>query len=271
MPHQYTGTAGSKTWTETVSQVSWQHEVLRHHEDDICYRGHTLSAWEAGPRGCRGEWAASPRTRSSAASTTPSATSTTRRTTTAQPGSGGELEMLFWQDNRSRNSFREFKPREQTAEIVKIPETEEDTKKPVETRFDETENGSQADNEDKFKRTKSTKSNKSLTLPLDPVKRKDSGASSRDFSTVTLSHTETGYRHQVMPGQHPNTRRVHTKDQDHGRGILPWVRVPGLGGGGYHQAHPNLDLSPARLWNTFWRWFYLIKAKTVHFSRKIVG
>ena len=83
-------------------------------------------------------------------------------------------------------SFREFKPREQTAEIVKIPETEEDTKKPVETRFDETENnGSQADNEDKFKRTKSTKSNKSLTLPLDPVKRKDSGASSRDFSTVT--------------------------------------------------------------------------------------
>lgn len=81
---------------------------------------------------------------------------------------------------------REFKPREQTAEIVKIPETEEDTKKPVETRFDQDqENGSQNnDNEDKFRRTKSTKSNKSLTLPLDPVKRKDSGASSRDFSTV---------------------------------------------------------------------------------------
>ena len=71
-------------------------------------------------------------------------------------------------------------------EIVKIPETEEETKKPVETRFDQDqESGSQNnDNEDKFRRTKSTKSNKSLTLPLDPVKRKDSGASSRDFSTV---------------------------------------------------------------------------------------
>ena len=94
-----------------------------------------------------------------------------------------------WSVQSEFNSFREFKPREQTAEIVKIPETEEDTKKPVETRFDETENGSQADNEDKFKRTKSTKSNKSLTLPLDPVKRKDSGASSRDFSTVTITLT----------------------------------------------------------------------------------
>ena len=56
----------------------------------------------------------------------------------------------------------------------------------METRFDQDqESGSQKnDNEDKFRRTKSTKSNKSLTLPLDPVKRKDSGASSRDFSTV---------------------------------------------------------------------------------------
>ena len=40
--------------------------------------------------------------------------------------------------------------------------------------------------EDKFKREtrKSTKSNKSLTLPLDPMKRKDSDSSSCDLSKV---------------------------------------------------------------------------------------
>ena len=83
--------------------------------------------------------------------------------------------------------FREFKPREVNEGANngnnKAAENDDKTK----DAGDQTPNNDEIETiEDKFKRAnrKSTKSNRSLTLPLDPLKRKDSGASSCDLSKV---------------------------------------------------------------------------------------
>lgn len=83
---------------------------------------------------------------------------------------------------------REFKPREvnEGANNGNNKAVENDDK--TKDGGDQTPNNDEIETiEDKFKRAnrKSTKSNRSLTLPLDPLKRKDSGASSCDLSKVS--------------------------------------------------------------------------------------
>ena len=68
--------------------------------------------------------------------------------------------------------------------------------------------------EDKFKREtrKSTKSNKSLTLPLDPIKRKDSDSSSCDLSKVgnDILKTTILYSSDTFLGVHTYKGRVYS-------------------------------------------------------------
>ena len=78
-------------------------------------------------------------------------------------------------------SRREFKSREEANVVKNMKETEI-----VGNKNEENDTEKEKLTEDKFKREtrKSTKSNKSLTLPLDPIKRKDSDSSSCDLSKV---------------------------------------------------------------------------------------
>ena len=76
---------------------------------------------------------------------------------------------------------REFKAREESNIVKNLKETDI-----VGNKTEENDVEKEKLTEDKFKREtrKSTKSNKSLTLPLDPMKRKDSDSSSCDLSKV---------------------------------------------------------------------------------------
>ena len=78
-------------------------------------------------------------------------------------------------------SRREFKSREEANVVKNMKETDI-----VGNKNEENDTEKEKLTEDKFKREtrKSTKSNKSLTLPLDPIKRKDSDSSSCDLSKV---------------------------------------------------------------------------------------
>ena len=80
---------------------------------------------------------------------------------------------------------REFKAREESNIVKNLKETDI-----VGNKNDENEVEKEKLTEDKFKREtrKSTKSNKSLTLPLDPMKRKDSDSSSCDLSKVEVEY-----------------------------------------------------------------------------------